>query len=92
VKVVWSDRALRSLADIHSHIAADSEGAANLLVDGILKRGDRLGRFPRLGRKVDRYDDPEIRELIETPYRIVYRIRAESIEVIDVFHKGVKLH
>ena len=79
VKVVWSDRALRSLADIRSQIAADSESAAHLFVDSILKRDDRLGRFPRLGRNVTRYDAPEIRELIETPYRIVYRIRGESV-------------
>lgn len=54
MKVVWSDRALRSLADIHSHISADSRDAAHRTVDAILKRGDRLDRFPRLGRIVNR--------------------------------------
>ena len=47
MNVVWSNRALRSLADIHSHISADSEKrAANRPVDGILKRGDHLAAFP----------------------------------------------
>jgi plasmid stabilization system protein ParE len=88
VNVVWSNRALRSLADIHSHIFTESEEAANRTVDGILKRGDQLGAFPRLGRVVDRYKRPGIRELVETPYRILYRVRRESVEIIDVFHSA----
>jgi len=50
VNVVWSNRALRSLADIHSHILTESEEAANRMIDGILKRGDQLAAFPHLGR------------------------------------------
>jgi toxin ParE1/3/4 len=86
MRVVWSDRALRSLADIHSHISTDSEDAANRTVDRILKRGDHLAAFPRLGRTVDRYKRPGIREVVEAPYRIVYRIRSQAVQVIDVFH------
>lgn len=88
MKVVWSDRALRSLAEIHSHISTDSETTAHQIVDGILRWGDRLSQFPRLGRIVDRYDHPEIREAIEKPYRIVYRIHSESVQIIDVFHSA----
>jgi plasmid stabilization system protein ParE len=40
MRIVWSNQALRSLADIHSHISTDSEDAANRTVDRILKRGD----------------------------------------------------
>ena len=88
MKVVWSDRALRSLADIHLHISTDSADAANRTIDGILKRGDRLATFPHLGRVVERYSRPGIRELIEAPYRILYRVRQETVEVIDVFHSA----
>jgi toxin ParE1/3/4 len=88
VKVVWSNRALRSLADIHNHILTESEEAANRTVDGILKRGDQLAGFPRLGRIVDRYKPPGIRELVEAPYRIVYRVRRDTVEIIDVFHSA----
>src|SRR5439155_23018727 len=38
MRVVWSNRALRSLADIHTRISADSEDAANRTADRILKR------------------------------------------------------
>jgi toxin ParE1/3/4 len=88
VNVVWSNRALRSLADIHTHIVTESEEAANRTVDAILRRGDQLAAFPRLGRAVHRYKRPGIRELVETPYRILYRIRRETVEIIDVFHSA----
>ena len=88
MKVVWSNRALQSLANIHSYISAESAEAANRTIDVILKRGDQLAAFPHLGRVVDRYKRPGIRELVETPYRILYRVRRHGVEVIDVFHSA----
>ena len=58
------------------------------MVDSILKRGDQLAAFPNLGRVVDRYKRPGIRELLEPPYRILYRVRRETVEVVDVFHSA----
>jgi len=84
--VVWSNRALKSLADIHHHISLDSEHAANQMIDTILKRGDQLATFPKLGREIARYNRPGIRELIEAPYRIIYRVHRTTVQVIDVFH------
>lgn len=87
MRVVWSDRALKSLADIHTRIAWEvSDEQANKVVDGILRRGDQLETFPAPGRNVTHYNRPDIRELIEGPYRIVYRVGASDIEVIEVFH------
>ena len=65
-----------------------SEEAANDTVDKILKRGDHLAAFPQLGRMVNRYRRPGIRELVEAPYRILYRVRRQTVEVVDVFHSA----
>ena len=54
--VVWSNRALKSLADIHQQIALNSQRAANEMVDTILKIGDQLATFSKLGREIDRYN------------------------------------
>ena len=35
---------------------------------------------------VPELDREDIREVIETPYRIVYRILADRIDVLTVFH------
>jgi toxin ParE1/3/4 len=87
VRVVWSDRALKSLADIHTQIASEaSDEQANKVVDRVLRRGDQFEMFPASGRKVANYNRPDIRELIEGPYRIVYRVGASDVEVVEVFH------
>jgi toxin ParE1/3/4 len=88
MNVVWSDRALRSLAAIHAHISDDSEATAHRVIDRILKRGDQISAFPFSGRIVPHPRHSNVRELIENPYRILYRIRKNEVEVIDVFHSA----
>ena len=84
--VVWSDRALKSLSEIHGRISAESEERAHSVVDGILRRGDQLSAFPQSGRRLERFTQREIRELVEGAYRIIYRVRPGHVQVIDVFH------
>ena len=51
----------------------------------IVKAVERLTRFPESGRKVPERNDPAIREGIEAPYRIVYRVRTGTVEIVTVF-------
>jgi len=89
MKVVWSNRALRSLAAIHERISAEAgEQAAHRVVDRILQRGDQLAAFPFSGRVVERYKRPGVRELIESPYRIMYRVTGQQAQIIDIFHSA----
>ena len=89
MKVIWSNRALRSLAAIHERTSMEAgEQTAHQVVDRILRRGDQLASFPLSGRIVERYKRPGVRELIESPYRIVYRITGQQVQVIDIFHSA----
>jgi plasmid stabilization system protein ParE len=47
---------------------------------------DRLLRFPELGRVVPEFGQATLRELIVRPYRLVYRLRGEAVEIVTVFH------
>ncbi len=47
-------------------------------------------RSAAIGRKVPEYQTEDIRELIEKPYRIIYRIKANQIDVLAVIH-GARL-
>jgi toxin ParE1/3/4 len=47
--------------------------------------------FPQSERVVPEYDAPEIREVIERPYRIIYCIREEQIDVLAVVHSAQRL-
>ena len=49
-------------------------------------RLDQAREFPESGRGVPEFARPEIRELIEWPYRLVYRVHPDTIEVLSVLH------
>lgn len=35
---------------------------------------------------VPEYEHPEVRELLEFPYRLIYRVRTDAIEVLSIAH------
>jgi plasmid stabilization system protein ParE len=89
VKVVWSNRALSSLSGIHARISEEAdEATAHRIVNRILGRGDQLASFPYSGRIVERHNRPGIRELIESPYRVIYKVTSQEIQIIDIFHSA----
>ena len=83
--VVWSPQAIRDVESIRAFIAKDSTSYAELVARRIVAAVERLHSFPESGRIVPERQDPAIREVIVTPYRIVYRLRAEVAEVVTVF-------
>ncbi|MBW2370347.1 MAG: type II toxin-antitoxin system RelE/ParE family toxin [Deltaproteobacteria bacterium] len=46
-------------------------------MDKITRRSEQLAEQPLSGRKVPEYDAEDVCELIEKPYRIIYRIKAD---------------
>ena len=85
-QLVWSPRAAADLEAIREYIAYDSELYANLAVSRLIVAASRLIQFPEFGRVVPEFDRPDLRELIVRPYRLVYRLRGELIEIATVFH------
>jgi len=84
-QIIWSPQAQRDIASIRAYIAEDSVRIAELVVGRIVKAVERLKGFPESGRKVPERNDPAIREVIESPYRIVYRVRTGTVEIVTVF-------
>lgn len=39
-----------------------------------------------LGKRLTRYADADVRELLERPYRLIYRVTDERIEIVTVMH------
>ena len=60
------------------------------MVDRITRRSEQISNHPLSGRKVPEYKADDVRELIETPYRIIYRIKPDQIDVLAVIH-GARL-
>ena len=90
-RVFWTPEARACLADIESHIANDSPSAAKEMVTRILARPRQLETTPLSGRQVPDYRQADLRELLERPYRIIYRVTAEQVEVLSVMHYRKRL-
>ena len=86
----WSPQAVRDLEAIRDYIAADAPAYAALMVQRILRRVELLSTFPESGRVVPERGDLTLREVIVGPYRVVYRLRQNVIEVATVF-RGSRL-
>ncbi len=84
-KLIWSPQSLRDLESIRNYVAADSPHYAALVVERIIQGVERLTSFPESGRVVPERNDPQLREVIVKPYRVVYRLRPGVAEIATVF-------
>jgi plasmid stabilization system protein ParE len=86
MKVHWTRTAEAHLDAIFAYIAQDSTGYAKRMVDRLTRRSQQIAKFPLSGRKVSEFDNEQIREVIESPFRIIYLIKSEQIDVLAVIH------
>ncbi len=60
-------------------------------IDRITKRSMQIAAFPLSGRKVPEYDFDQIREVFSGPYRIIYYIKPDQIDVLAVIHGAMNV-
>lgn len=91
MKVYWTQSAKNHLRSIFNYIKQDSERYALATVDRITKRTNQISEYPYLGRKVPEYESNEIREVIESPYRVIYRVYDNQIQILAIVHGRMNL-
>lgn len=84
--VYWTDTALGHLRSIHEYIAEHSPVYAQRVVDRLTRRSVQIGTFPNSGRMVPEFQRVDVREVLEGPYRVIYYVRPDRIDVVAVFH------
>ncbi len=85
MRILWTAPALRELEAIGDYIARDNPSASARIVTRIFDRVDALAHHPQSGRPGR---IPDTRELVVTgtPFVVPYRVRADEIEILSVFH------
>ncbi len=86
MKVHWTKNAIEHLVNIFEYIALNSPVYARGTIDKITRRSEQIADHPYSGRKVPEYEAEDIREIIEAPYRIIYKIKPKQIDVLAVIH------
>jgi toxin ParE1/3/4 len=89
VTIVWSPRAIDHLAHLRAYIARDNPKAATRIASALLEAVERLAELPNLGRPGRIAGSREL-AVPGTPYVMPYRLRADRLEVIAVFHARQK--
>ncbi len=89
--IIWSPQSLQDLEAIRGYITQDSPRYAALVVQRIVAVVERLEAFPESGRVVPELNNPEIREVVVRPYRVVYRCRLDAVEIAAVFRSSRQL-
>jgi plasmid stabilization system protein ParE len=86
VKVVWSPLAEQRALEAVDYIATDRPQAAGAWLEELITRVASLDRFAKRGRVVPEIGRAEYREILQHPYRIIYRIDPARIVVLTVRH------
>jgi plasmid stabilization system protein ParE len=88
MKVHWTAEAKIQLKQIEAYIAQDSPGVARNTITRLAIRCGQLQERPYSGRKVPEFNRDDLRELLERPYRIVYRIKpdADQVDIVTLWH------
>jgi toxin ParE1/3/4 len=85
MRIKWTNEALIRLFEIEDFISQDSPERAEIFVDQIIEHAETLSDKPLRGRTVPEISNPDLRELIFKKYRIVYRIKGNSLYILTVF-------
>lgn len=90
-RVIWSPRAAADLEAICEYIAHDSEYYARLVAERIVAAVEATADFPEAGSIVPEFDDPDVRENFVHRYRIIYRMRHNTVELVTILHGSRQL-
>lgn len=85
MRIKWTNEALIRLFEIEDFISQDSPERAEKFVDQIIEHAETLSDKPLSRRTVPEISNPDIRELIFKKYRIVDRIKGNSLYILTVF-------
>lgn len=90
MKVHWTEVSIQHLIAVYDQISKDSPFYATKMVDRLTRRSQQIGDFPMSGRVVPEHGAQDLREVFEGPYRLIYRIKRDQVDVVAVIH-GARL-
>jgi toxin ParE1/3/4 len=90
VEIRWLKEARDDLKEIYDYISRDSKPYAERQVSRVFERTQIIKNHLKAGRVVKEINRPDIREIIEGNYRIIYRIVNEKTVHILMVHHGAR--
>jgi addiction module RelE/StbE family toxin len=92
VEIRWIDEVKTDLKEIFDYIALDSKKYAFRQVEKIISKTQLIKKLIRSGKVVEEINNPDVRELIEGNFRIIYRIiDLKTVDILMVHHSARNL-
>ena len=87
-KILWSRPALRDLENLLCHIARDNPKVAERFGRATIDKVYHLERHVQMGCMVPERNDSAYRQLIHSPFRIIYRVDPElrRVVILRIWH------
>lgn len=86
VAVSFSNAAVADLEGIKRHYGElSAPEAAERFLEEIFKNIGKLGRFPSAGRVVPEFGVELLREVVVSPFRVVYRVDPGRVRIVRVW-------
>lgn len=86
MRLVWTEPAVAALAAIGDYIGRDNPFYAGVFVERLILAAESLHELPERGRVVPELPRGDVRELLFQRYRIIYRLRADAVEILAIVH------
>lgn len=86
MRLRFTAEAQARLHSIERYVGEDSPRNAKILVERLILRAEAIADAPRAGRAVPEYRQQNLREVLVRPYRIIYRLQPDAIEIITILH------
>jgi len=84
--ILWTGLALEDLEHIRNYVKRDDPLAAAELAERIRRGVKRLSDHPESGRTVPELGALGLREVVVSPYRIVYSVEESRVVILRVWH------
>lgn len=87
-RLIWTETAVADLQSIIEFIKSDNPDAARNIGLAILSKVESAAELPLAGRLVPEKANPDLREVLLSPFRIIYRVdrSATTVQVIRIWH------
>jgi len=91
VEIRWTNRAIDDMLNIADYIGRDSKKYAKLQVDRFFQKVTILETHPQAGKIVPEINRKNLRELLVSDYRIIYKVISKTQIDIITIHHGARL-
>lgn len=86
-EIIWTEPALDNLNDVAEYIALTNFSAAQVLVQNIFNKIERLKLFPESGRTPPELANLRYREVVVNPCRVFYKTDGNNVVILHIMRQ-----